>query len=103
MRLGAYPCHLKEGSKVHRAYGTKIISERHRHRYEVNSEYKKLIEDKGLIISGSSPDGLLAEVVEYPKNDWFVACQFHPEFKSRPESAHPLFRGLIKAAVNRKK
>ena len=103
MRLGAYPCHLKEGSKVHKAYGTKIISERHRHRYEVNSEYKKLIEDKGLIISGSSPDGLLAEVVEYSKNDWFVACQFHPEFKSRPESAHPLFRGLIKAAVNRKK
>lgn len=103
MRLGAYPCHLKEGSKVHKAYGTKMISERHRHRYEVNSEYKKLIEDKGLIISGSSPDGLLAEVVEYPKNDWFVACQFHPEFKSRPESAHPLFRGLIKAAVNRKK
>ncbi len=103
MRLGSYPCHLKDGSKVQKAYGKKIIEERHRHRYEVNNEYKKLIEDSGLIISGSSPDGLLAEVVEYPKNDWHVACQFHPEFKSRPEEAHPLFKGLIKAALNRKK
>lgn len=97
MRLGSYVCHLKEGSKAAKAYGKKIVEERHRHRYEVNNEYKKLIQDKGLIISGSSPDGLLAEIVEYPKNDWFVACQFHPEFKSRPEEAHPLFRGLIKA------
>lgn len=103
MRLGSYPCHLKDGSKAQKAYGKKIIEERHRHRYEVNNEYKKLIEDSGLIISGSSPDGLLAEVVEYPKNDWLVACQFHPEFKSRPEEAHPLFKGLIKAAINRKK
>lgn len=103
MRLGSYPCQLKDGSKVQKAYGKKIIEERHRHRYEVNNEYKKLIEDSGLIISGSSPDGLLAEVVEYPKNDWHVACQFHPEFKSRPEEAHPLFKGLIKAALNRKK
>ena len=103
MRLGSYPCHLKDGSKAQKAYGKKIIEERHRHRYEVNNEYKKLIEDSGLIISGSSPDGLLAEVVEYPRNDWHVACQFHPEFKSRPEEAHPLFKGLIKAAINRKK
>ena len=103
MRLGSYPCHLKEGSKAHKAYGKKVIEERHRHRYEVNNEYKKMIEDAGLIISGSSPDGLLAEIVEYPKNDWHVACQFHPEFKSRPEESHPLFRGLIKAVYNRKK
>ena len=103
MRLGSYPCVLKEGSKAHKAYGKKQIEERHRHRYEVNNEYKKLIEEKGLVISGSSPDGLLAEIVEYPKNDWHVACQFHPEFKSRPEEAHPLFRGLIQAVYNQKK
>ena len=103
MRLGSYPCRLKEGTKAQKAYGKKIINERHRHRYEFNSEYKKLMEENGLVISGSSPDGLLAEIVEYPKNDWFVACQFHPEFKSRPEEAHPLFRGLIKAVHTRKK
>ncbi len=102
MRLGSYPCHLKEGSKAQKAYGKKVIDERHRHRYEVNNEYKKILEDAGLVFSGYSPDGLLAEIVEYPKNDWFVACQFHPEFKSRPEEAHPLFRGLIKAVKNKK-
>lgn len=103
MRLGAYPCYLKEGSKAHIAYGSKIISERHRHRYEVNNEFKEQIEKAGLIFSGTSPDGLLAEMVEYPKNDWFVASQFHPEFKSRPEAPHPLFLGLISAAVEQKK
>ena len=103
MRLGAYECHLKEGTKAHKVYGKKIISERHRHRYEFNNDYKKIIEDAGLVISGKSPDGLLAEMVEYPKNDWFVACQFHPEFKSRPENAHPLFLGLIKTALKNKK
>ena len=103
MRLGAYPCHLKAGSKAQAAYGTDVISERHRHRYEVNNEYKKQIEQAGLIFSGTSPDGLLAEMVEYPKNDWFVASQFHPEFKSRPECPHPLFMGLISAAVEQKK
>ena len=99
MRLGAYECHLTEGTKAHKAYGKKIISERHRHRYEFNNDYKKIIQDAGLVISGKSPDGLLCEMVELPKNDWFVACQFHPEFKSRPEQAHPLFLGLIKSAV----
>ena len=99
MRLGAYECHLKDGTKAHKAYGKKIITERHRHRYEFNNDYKKIIEDAGLIISGKSPDGLLCEMVEYPKNDWFVACQFHPEFKSRPNEAHPLFLGLIKTAI----
>ena len=102
MRLGAYPCHLKDGPKAQKAYGAKIVSERHRHRYEVNNEYKKQIEEAGLVFSGTSPDGLLAEMIEYPKNDWFVASQFHPEFKSRPEEPHPLFVGLISAAVKLK-
>lgn len=99
MRLGAYDCILKKGSKAHGAYGKTKISERHRHRYEVNSEYIKQIEDSGLVFSGMSPDGMLAEIVELPKLDWFVACQFHPEFKSRPERPHPLFKGLIDAAL----
>lgn len=102
MRLGSFPCHLKEGTLAKKAYGTDIIQERHRHRYEVNNKYKKMIEDKGLVFSGTSPDGLLAEMVEYPENDWFVACQFHPEFKSRPEQCHPLFRGLIETVCKRK-
>ncbi len=102
MRLGSYPCILKDGSVAQKAYGKKQIEERHRHRYEVNNEYKKILQEKGLVISGCSPDGLLAEIVEYPKNDWHVACQFHPEFKSRPEEAHPLFKGLIKAVKNQK-
>lgn len=97
MRLGKYECHLKKGTKAHKAYGQEIIEERHRHRYEVNNEYKKQIEDAGLVFSGVSPDGMLCEIIEYPKNDWFVACQFHPEFKSRPEHAHPLFAGFMNA------
>ena len=100
MRLGAYPCHIKEGSVAHRAYNALIISERHRHRYEVNNEYKPRIEQAGLVFSGVSPDGQLAEMIEYPKNDWFVAAQFHPEFKSRPEHPHPLFSGFVNAAYN---
>ena len=99
MRLGAYDCCLKKGTKAHKVYGTDVISERHRHRYEVNNEYIKQIEDAGLVFSGMSPDGMLAEIVELPKLDWFVASQFHPEFKSRPERPHPLFKGLIDAAV----
>ena len=99
MRLGAYDCILKKGSKAAKAYGKEKISERHRHRYEVNNEYIKQIEDAGLVFSGMSPDGMLAEVVEITQNDWFVASQFHPEFKSRPEHPHPLFKGLIDAAV----
>ncbi len=102
MRLGKYECHIKKNSKAHEAYGASKIFERHRHRYEVNSEYLKQIQDKGLVFSGLSPDGMLAEIIELPKLDWFVACQFHPEFKSRPERPHPLFDGLIKAALNKK-
>lgn len=101
MRLGAYDCILKKGSVAARAYGKEKISERHRHRYEVNNEYIKQISQAGLVFSGMSPDGMLAEVVELPQNDWFVASQFHPEFKSRPDKPHPLFRGLIDAAVKR--
>ena len=101
MRLGAYDFVLKKGSVVAKAYGKERISERHRHRYEVNNEYLTQIEKAGLVFSGMSPDGKLAEVVELPKLDWFVACQFHPEFKSRPDKPHPLFKGLIDAAVKR--
>ena len=103
MRLGAYDCVLKKGSKAHKAYGQDKISERHRHRYEVNNEYIKPLEEAGLVFSGMSPDGMLAEIVELPKLDWFVASQFHPEFKSRPERPHPLFKGLIDAAIKHKK
>ena len=103
MRLGAYDCVVKKGTKAYLAYGAELISERHRHRYEVNNEYLKQIADAGLIFSGMSPDGMLAEMVELPHLDWFVASQFHPEFKSRPENPHPLFKGLIDAAVKRVK
>lgn len=98
MRLGQFECHIKPNTKSSKAYGKTKILERHRHRYEVNNEYRNQIADAGLLFSGLSPDGMLCEMIEYPKNDWFVACQFHPEFKSRPDRPHPLFEGLIKAA-----
>lgn len=99
MRLGAYPCHLIKGSKAFQNYGEKEISERHRHRYEFNIEYKDQFEKNGLIISGLSPDGNLAEIVELSDHPWFVASQFHPEFKSRPMKAHPLFYHFIEASL----
>ena len=99
MRLGAYDCHLRKGTKAQKAYGTNKISERHRHRYEVNTEFISELESHGLVFSGMSPDGMLSEIVELPQLDWFVASQFHPEFKSRPDAPHPLFKGLIDAAV----
>jgi CTP synthase len=102
MRLGKYECRLKKGSVAQKAYGESKIFERHRHRYEVNTEYIKKLEDAGLVFSGFSPDGMLAEIVELPKLDWFVASQFHPEFKSRPETPHPLFFGLVKTIKDRK-
>ncbi len=102
MRLGSYPCKIKEGSKAYKVYNNDLINERHRHRFEFNNEYKEILEQKGLLISGTSPDGLLAEIIEIPKNDWFVACQFHPEFKSRPQNPHPLFLGFINAVLNQK-
>ena len=103
MRLGKFECRIQKGTKAEAAYGTDVIFERHRHRYEVNNEYRKQIADAGLVFSGLSPDGMLCEMIELPRNDWFVACQFHPEFKSRPEKPHPLFTGLITAANNRLK
>jgi CTP synthase len=99
MRLGAYPCSIKEGSLAARTYGKRKISERHRHRYEFNIAYRDRIEKGGMILSGTSPDGSLVEMVELPNHPWFLACQFHPEFKSKPLDPHPLFRGFIKAAL----
>lgn len=101
MRLGQYECHIKKGSKANIAYSSTKISERHRHRYEVNNEYMEKLKKAGLVFSGLSPDGMLAEMIELPELDWFVASQFHPEFKSRPESPHPLFNGLISTAAKR--
>ena len=101
MRLGAWPCVLEEGSLAARVYGKKEISERHRHRYEVNPEYHQLLRDHGLRLSGASPTGRLVEMIELPSHPWFVACQFHPEFKSRPLAPHPLFSAFIKAALDR--
>jgi CTP synthase len=102
MRLGAYDCHVKKGTKAHEVYGATKISERHRHRYEVNTDYIDTLKKAGLVFSGMSPDGMLSEIIELPQLDWFVACQFHPEFKSRPERPHPLFKGLIDAVVKQK-
>jgi len=102
MRLGAYPCVLKENSLSYRAYGKKEISERHRHRYEFNNAFKERLEQAGLIMSGTSPDGQLVEIVEIADHPWFLACQFHPEFKSRPMDPHPLFVSFIEAALAHK-
>jgi len=99
MRLGAYPCRLKEGSLAYDAYNTQDISERHRHRYEFNNAYREQLEAKGLIISGLSPDGELVEIIEIREHPWFLGCQFHPEFKSTPMSPHPLFAAFIRAAL----
>ena len=99
MRLGAYSCALKDGSLAMRAYGSATISERHRHRYEYNNAFRELLTDKGLQITGTSPDNLLVEIVENPALDFFIGVQFHPEFKSRPNRPHPLFRELIAASA----
>ena len=99
MRLGVYPCKLVPGTMAHAAYGQDEIGERHRHRYEINNAYREALEAKGLKISGLSPDNTLVEMIELPDHPWFVACQFHPELKSRPNRPHPLFLGLIKAAL----
>jgi CTP synthase len=100
MRLGAYPCHLQSGSKTAKAYDADVVMERHRHRYEINNHYLDVLTQAGLVISGTSPDRSLVEIVELPEHPWFVASQFHPEFKSRPNKPHPLFMGLMTAALN---
>ena len=100
MRLGAYDATLKAGSRVEEIYGTPTVSERHRHRYEVDLGYRDKLEGAGLIFSGMSPDGKLPEIVEIPDHPWFIGVQFHPELKSKPFDAHPLFEGFVKAALD---
>jgi CTP synthase len=101
MRLGSYSARLLPGSQVAKAYGTEVVSERHRHRYEVNPRYRTLLEDVGLVCSGISPDGRLVEFIELPGHPFWVGTQAHPEFKSRPDQPHPLFRELVEAALDR--
>jgi len=102
LRLGAYPCVLADDSFARTAYGEKEISERHRHRYEFNNDYRARLEEKGLLFSGTSPDNNLVEIVEIAEHPWFLGCQFHPEFKSKPMKPHPLFRDFIAAAIKHK-
>ena len=99
MRLGAYPCRLMDGSRAAALYGNLDISERHRHRYEFNNTYRKALAEAGLSICGTSPDEVLVEMVELPEHPFYIGCQFHPEFKSRPFMPHPLFTGLVQAAL----
>ena len=98
MRLGAYPCRVKAGTLAEKCYGTGEISERHRHRWEVNNEYRDTFERHGMVFSGTSPDGHLVEMIELRNHPYFLASQFHPELKSRPNRPHPLFFSLVKAA-----
>jgi CTP synthase len=102
MRLGSYPCVLVEGSRAHQAYGSLQVQERHRHRYEFNNHYRQQFAANGMLFSGTSPDGKLVEVIELPGHPWFVAAQCHPEFRSKPTQAHPLFKGFVKAALERR-
>lgn len=101
LRLGAYPCKIVPGSRMSECYNSELIYERHRHRYEFNNDYRETLSKAGLVISGTSPDGHIVETVEIPENDFYVGVQFHPEFKSRPNKPHPLFSGLVSAALKR--
>ena len=103
MRLGAYDCKLIEGTKTQEAYGEIDIQERHRHRFEYNNEYRDVLTENGLVIAGTTPDDFLVEIVELPDHPWFIGCQFHPEFKSRPNKAHPLFASFVNASFENKK
>jgi CTP synthase len=102
MRLGSYACELAEGSLASQIYGAPLVHERHRHRYEFNCLYERLLTDKGLRISGRSPDGKFVEIVELPEHPWYLAVQFHPEFKSKPLRPHPIFASFIHAAYKHK-
>ena len=102
MRLGSYDCKLIEGTRTQEAYGEINIEERHRHRYEYNNEYRDVLTENGLVIAGTTPDDFLVEIVELPDHPWFIGCQFHPEFKSRPNNAHPLFASFVKASFENK-
>jgi CTP synthase len=99
MRLGLYPARLSPGSKAAKAYGEEVVYERHRHRFEVSNRYREALEQTGMILSGQSPDGRLVEIVELKDHPWYVASQFHPEFRSRPDRPHPLFKGFVEAAI----
>ena len=99
MRLGKYPCELAAGTRAAALYGETEIWERHRHRYEFNNDFREALQARGLVLAGLSPNGRLVEIVELKDHPWFVGCQFHPEFKSRPDKPHPLFRGFIEAAL----
>jgi len=99
MRLGAYPCVLMTGTLAHSAYKLNEISERHRHRYEFNNDFRDIFEKNGMVLSGISPDGKLVEIIELQNHPWFLGCQFHPEFKSTPLNPNPLFRDFVKVAM----
>jgi CTP synthase len=102
MRLGVYPCRLAPNTKTAHLYDNQeVVYERHRHRYEFNNQYRPLFVESGYVVSGTSPNGRLVEIIELPNHPFFVACQFHPEFQSRPSTPHPLFRGLMQAAIDR--
>jgi len=103
MRLGSYVCQLKPGSRAAAIYGASEIRERHRHRYEFNQAYLKTVEDHGLVVSGRTPDGKFVEIVELPDHPWFVAVQYHPEFKSKPLAPHPLFRDFVRASLENRR
>jgi CTP synthase len=99
MRLGTWPTKIIEGTLAHKTYGATEITERHRHRYEFNMTYRQRMEEKGFVIAGTSPDGTLVELIELRDHPWFLACQYHPEFQSKPNQPHPLFRGFIAACL----
>ena len=99
LRLGSYPCVLNKASKAYTLYGAETIHERHRHRYEVNNDYRDALSSHGMMLSGISPDGRIVEMIELPDHPWFIATQAHPELKSRPNKPHPLFKGFIGAAL----
>ena len=99
LRLGAYPCIIQAGTLMERCYNTLEIQERHRHRYEYNNDYRDILTDRGLTISGLSPDGKLVETVEIDDHPFYIGVQFHPEFKSRPNKPHPIFKGFVEAAL----
>lgn len=103
LRLGAYPCTLAENTRIRQCYGQAEIAERHRHRYEFNNDYREVLRSHGMVLSGTSPDGYIVETVELPNQEFYVGVQFHPEFKSRPNKPHPLFRGLVAAAIAKSK
>ena len=102
LRKGSYPCVLTKGTKTYEAYGEETVHERHRHRYEVNNDYREELKANGCVLSGLSPDGRIVEMIELKDHPWFVATQAHPELKSRPNRPHPLFKGFIKAAIEAK-